>query len=49
VQIHLNFGEEAREVEVSQSAEVLLSTEGEGSTARAGRLALRGHEGAIVR
>jgi alpha-glucosidase len=48
VQVHLNFADEPREVDVPPSAEVLLSTEGEGSTPQAGRLALRGYEGAIV-
>ncbi len=48
VQVHLNFGEEPREVEVPAGEDVLLSTVGEVSTPGTGRLELRGHEGVIV-
>jgi alpha-glucosidase len=48
VQVHLNFGDVPCEVEVPPSAELLLSTAGNGSALRAGRLELRGHEGVIV-
>jgi alpha-glucosidase len=48
VQVHLNFGEEPREVEVPEDARVLLTTARQGSTPEAGRLELRGHEGATL-
>jgi alpha-glucosidase len=49
VQVHLNFGDEPREVEVLEGAEVLLFTTSEVSAPRAERLELRAHVGAIVR
>jgi alpha-glucosidase len=48
VQVHLNFGDDPRDVKVPEGAEILGSTVGERSSPRSGRLELRGHEGAIV-
>ncbi len=49
VQVHLNFGDAPRDVELSEGAEVMFSTAGRDAAPQAGRLELRGHEGVIVR
>jgi glycosidase len=49
VQVHLNFGEARREVEVPEDAEVLLSTARGLSASRSRRLELRGYGAVIIR
>jgi glycosidase len=49
VEVHLNFGDSPREVDVSGGGAVLLSTAGRrGLGPAGGRLTLLGHEGVIV-
>jgi hypothetical protein len=49
VQVHLNFGDNAREIEVPRSGKVLLSTAGStAADAQRSRLALRPNEGVIL-
>jgi alpha-glucosidase len=47
VRIHLNLGDEPRDVEVATSSEILLSTAGDAKV-DSRRLTLRGYEGVIV-